>query len=183
MKILGVAIVMVALLASCGGNEKKSSGSDSAEMKIVFYIKDSVATHYTYFMESQEEIEKLEEEVATKANDLQQKYAKLGNEYQSKMQRGLLSKNGEAYYSKKLQELQLEMTSLEQTEGAELNEKAEEFQEELLDKLDQYGKEFAEENGYTMILAKEKMGAILFADETLDVTMDLIEYMNEQDKK
>ena len=75
------------------------------------------------------------------------------------------------------------MTSLEQTEGAELTEKADEFQKELLDKLDQYGKEFAEKNGFSLILAKEKMGAILHGDASMDVTMDLIEYMNEQDKK
>lgn len=175
---------MVALLASCGDKDKKTSGSgSSSDVSIAFYIKDSVATHFTYFMESQEEIEKMEAEVGAKANELQQQYAKLGNEYQTKMSRGLLSKNGEAYYSKKLQELQLEMTSLEQTEGAELAQKAEEFQESLLEKLDTYGKEYAEKNNFNLILAKEKMGAIMYADESMDITMDLIEYMNEQEKK
>ena len=184
MKILGVAIVMVALLASCGDKGNKTSGSSSSsDLNVAFYIKDSVATHFTYFMESQEEIEAMEAEVSAKANELQQKYGQLANEYQTKMQRGLLSKNGEAFYSKKLQDLQLEMTSLEQTEGAELNKKAEKFQEDLLEKLDTYGKEFAEENKLNLILAKEKMGSILFADESMDVTMDLIEYMNEQEKK
>lgn len=183
MKILGVAIVMVALLASCGDKEKTTSGSNSSELSVVYYIKDSVATHFTYFMESQEEIEAMEAEVGAKANELQMQYQKLGGEYQSKMQRGQLSKNGEAFYSKKLQALQLEMTSLEQTEGAELNSKAEKFQEDLLEKLDTYGKEFAEKNKYNLILAKEKMGSILYADESMDVTMDLIEYMNDQEKK
>lgn len=185
MKILGAAIVMVALLASCGnssGNNSSSSGSSSG-LSVAYYIKDSVATHYTYFMDSQKEIEQMELEVGAKANELQQQYAKLANEYQTKMSQGLLSKNGEAFYSKKMQQLQLEMTSLEQTEGAELNSKAEKFQEELLDKLDKYGKAFAEKNGYNLILAKEKMGSILYADESMDITMDFIEYMNEQDKE
>jgi outer membrane protein len=184
MKILGVAIVSIALLASCGGSgSKKSSSDSSSNLSVAFYIKDSVATHYTYFKESQEEIEAMELEVAGKANELQQKYGELANQYQTKMAQGLISKNGEAYYQKKLQDLQLEMTSLEQTEGAELNSKAEKFQEELLEKLDKYGKEFAEKNNYNLILAKEKMGGILFADESMDITMDFIEYMNEQDKK
>ena len=183
MKILGIAIVMIAVLASCGDKEKKSSKSASSEMKIAFYVKDSVATHYTFFMESQAEIGAIEMEVGAKANALQQEYAKYAGEYQSKMQRGLLSKNGETFYTKKIKELQLEMTSLEQTEGAELNSKAEKFQADLLEKLDQYGKEFAEKNNYNLILAKEKMGAVLFGDESMDVTMDLIEYMNDQEKK
>ncbi|MFK7783676.1 MAG: OmpH family outer membrane protein [Crocinitomicaceae bacterium] len=183
MKILGAAIVMVALLASCGNSESKPSTSgSSSDFSVAFYIKDSVATHYAYFMDSQKEIEAMELEVAGKANELQQKYGKLANEYQTKMSQGLLSKNGEAFYSKKMQELQLEMTSLEQTEGAELNSKAENFQEELLEKLDKYGKEFAEKNNYNLILAKEKMGSILYADESMNITMDFIEYMNEQDK-
>ncbi|MDG1334216.1 MAG: OmpH family outer membrane protein [Crocinitomicaceae bacterium] len=183
MKILGVAIAMIALLASCGDKETKPTNSSDSGLSVVFYVKDSVATHYTYFMESQEEIVEMEAAVGAKANELQQQYGQLANEYQSKMQRGLLSKNGESYYTKKLQDLQLEMTSLEQTEGAELNKKAEKFQEELLEKLDAYGKEFAEKNGYNLILAKEKMGGIMYADESMDVTMDLIEFMNEQDKK
>ena len=183
MKILGLAIVMIAVLASCGDSGKKTTGSSSSDLSVAFYVKDSVATHYTFFMESQKEIEAIEAEVGAKANVLQQEYAKYANEYQSKMQRGLLSKNGESFYNKKIQELQLEMTSLEQTEGAELNKKAEKFQEELLEKLDRYGKEFAEKNGHNLILAKEKMGSILFGDETMDVTMDLIEYMNAQEKK
>ncbi len=183
MKILGLAIVMVAVLASCGDKAKKSSGSDSSALSIAFYVKDSVATHYTFFMESQKEIEEIEAEVSAKANVLQQEYAKYAGEYQSKMQRGLLSKNGETFYTKKIQELQLEMTSLEQTEGAELNSKAEKFQADLLDKLDQYGKEFAEKNSYNLILAKEKMGAILYAAESMDITMDFIDYMNAQESK
>jgi outer membrane protein len=183
MKILGLAIVMVAVLAACGDKEKKGGGSSSSEMKIAYYVKDSVATHFTFFKESQEEIAKIEEEVGGKANALQQEYGKIANEYQSKLAQGLLSKNGEAFYTKKLQGLQLEMTSLEQTEGADLNKKAEKFQKELLEKLDKYGKEFAEKNSFNIILAKEKMGSILYADESMDVTMDFINYMNEQEKK
>lgn len=183
MKILVAAIVSVAVLAACATNSGKKTDSGSSSLKIAFYVKDSVATHYTYFKESQEEIQGMEEKVGAKAQVLQQEYAKYANEYQSKMQQGLLSKNGEAFYQKKIQEIQLEMTSLEQTEGAELNKKAEKFQTELLDKLDKYGKEYAEKNGYNLILAKEKMGAILYGDESMDVTMDFIEYMNKQDKK
>ncbi len=184
MKILGASIVMIALLASCGNSQSTSSKSgSSSDFKMAFYVKDSVAAHYTYFMDSQKEIEEMELQVGGKANELQQKYAKLAGEYQQKMSQGLLSKNGEAFYSRKMQELQLEMTSLEQTEGAELNSKAEKFQEKLLEKLDKYGKEFAEKNNYNLILAKEKMGSILYADESMDITMDFIEYMNEQDKE
>jgi len=183
MKILGVAIVMIALLASCGDKGKKSGGSTSSDMNIAFYVKDSIATHFTYFMESQKEIAEIEAEVGAKANVLQQEYAKYAGEYQSKMQRGLLSKNGETFYTKKIQEIQLEMTSLEQTEGAELNSKAEKFQADLLDKLDNYGKEFAEKNSYNLILAKEKMGSVLYGAESMDVTMEFINYMNSQEKK
>lgn len=183
MKILVTAIVSIAVLASCATNSGKKGSSESSSLKIAYYVKDSVASHYTYFKDSQEEIEEMEEKVGAKANALQQEYAKYMNEYQSKLQQGLLSKNGEAFYNKKIQGVQLEMTSLEQTEGAELNKKAEKFQKELLEKLDKYGKEFAEKEGYNLILAKEKMGSILYGDESMDITMDFIEFMNKQDKK
>ena len=44
-------------------------------------------------------------------------------------------------------------------------------------------KEFAEKNSYNLILAKEKMGSVLYGAESMDVTMELIEYMNSQEKK
>lgn len=181
MKSLGLALIAIAVLSACGG--KKEAGSNANDMKIVFYIKDSVATHFDYFKDSQAEIEKMEQEVGAKANALQQEYAKYGNEYQTKMSQGLLSKNGEAFYTKKIQELQLEMTSLEQTEGAELNKKAEAFQKALLEKLDKYSEEYAADHKINLFLAKEKMGSIIYADSALDVTMDFIKYMNDQEKK
>ncbi len=176
MKIIGLAIIVGALLASCG--ESNQSGVSSNDIKIAFYIKDSVAEHFEYFKSTQEKIQKMEEEVQGKANALQQEYAKYANEYQVKMSQGLLSKNGEVFYQNKIKGIELELTSLEQTEGAELARKAEEFQKELLEKLDDYSKEYAKEHKINLFLAKEKMGSILYADSSMDVTMDFIKFMN-----
>lgn len=180
MKIIGLAIIVGALLASCGGS--KQAGVSSNDMKIAFYIKDSVAVHFEFFKNNEEKIKKMEEEVQGKANALQQEYAKYAGEYQNKMAQGLLSKNGEAFYQNKIKGLELEMTSLEQTEGAELAKKAEEFQTELLEKLDAYAKEYANDHKINLFLAKEKMGSILYADSTMDVTMDFIKFMNDKVK-
>ena len=180
MKIIGLAIIVGALLASCGGS--KQAGVSSNDIKIAFYIKDSVAEHFEYFKNTQEKIQKMEEEVQGKANELQQQYSKYATEYQNKMSQGLLSKNGEAFYQQKIKAIELELTSLEQTEGADLARQAEEFQTELLEKLDKFGKEYASDHKINLFLAKEKMGSILYADSTMDVTMDFIKFMNDKVK-
>jgi Skp family chaperone for outer membrane proteins len=180
MKIIGLVIVVGALLASCGSN--KESGVSSNDIKIAYYVKDSVAENFDYFTTTQESIQKMEEELQGKANALQQEYSRYANEYQTKMAQGLLSKNGEAFYQQKIKAIELELTSLEQTEGAELAKKAEKFQTELLEKLDKYGKEYANEHKINLFLAKEKMGSILYADSTMDVTMDFIKFLNDKVK-
>lgn len=183
MKILVTAIVSIAVLASCATNNGKSGNHTSSSLKIAYYVQDSVASNYTFFKESQEEISALDKSVSEKAAKFQQQYQQYATEYQSKMQRGLLSKNGETFYQNKIQEIEKEMMSLEQTEGAELAKKAEEFQKEFLERLEKHAKEYAEENDYNLILAKEKVGVVLYGDESMDITMDFIEFMNKQDKK
>ncbi len=180
MKIIGLVLIVGALFASCGGNNE--SGVSSNDIKIAYYVKDSVAENFEYFKKTQATIQGMEEELQGKANELQQQYSEYASQYQTKMAQGQLSKNGEAFYQQKIKAIELELTSLEQTEGAELAKKAEKFQIELLEKLDKYSEEYANKHKINLFLAKEKMGSILYADSSMDVTMDFIKFLNEKVK-
>ncbi len=172
---------LVVGLASCG-ESSKFAGTADGDMKVAYYVQDSISEHLDYFAASQTEIEELEKSYNEKIAKFQGEYQRLGGEYQSKMSQGLLSANGEVYYQKKLQGLELEMTSLQQTEGLSLETKARDFQVSLIEKLAEYGKEYANNNEITLFFAKDNLGTIVYADSTMDVTMDFIEFMNKQEK-
>ena len=55
--------------------------------------------------------------------------------------------------------------------------------ESFFEKLQNYSKEYAEEKGFKAIFAKTEMGGpIVYMDESADITMDFIKYMNEKEK-
>lgn len=73
------------------------------------------------------------------------------------------------------------MQVLQETEGADIERQNYEGNLEVIEKLEKYAKEYAEDHGYTMILAWQQAGQILYIDPSMDITMDFINYMNEQE--
>jgi Skp family chaperone for outer membrane proteins len=134
-------------------------------------------------MDSQDEITILEEGLNAKLGAFQAEYQRLGGEYQSKMAQGLLSPDGQKFYENKIRKIELDITSLQETEGAALQDQAMKFQEEFLKKLEDSAKEYAEKNGINLFLAKEKIGVVLYADSVMDVTMDFVKFMNDAEKE
>ena len=184
MKILGVAIVMVALLASCGDKGgKTTTGSSESTLSVAYYVQDSIAENFEFYKTNTEKLRGEEEVINEKLTELQMEGAKLAQMYEAKMAQGQLAPNGQKYYQNEIGKIQKEMQSVQESEGAVLKEKSIDFEKDLVEKMEQYSKEFAEENGYNLILTKGGLGSILYADESMDVTMDFIEYMNEQEKK
>ncbi len=181
MKIIGLAIVMLATLSACGG--KKEVGGSSNDMKIVFYVKDSIPENFEYYKTNSEELRTEEESINKRLGDLQMEGGKLANQYETKMAQGVLAPNGRAFYENKIKTIQDEIRSIQESEGVVLNDKAAKFEKDLLEKMDKHSKQYAADHKINLFLAKEKMGGILYADSTLDVTMDFIKYMNEQEKK
>ena len=174
---------MVALLASCGDKGKKSSGSSNSRLNIAYYVQDSIAENFEFYKTNTEELRADEEVINAKLTELQMEGAKLAQMYESKMAQGQLAPNGQKYYQNEIGKIQKEMQSIQESEGAVLTERGAEFDKDLFEKMDTYAKEYAKENGLSMILTKGQLSSILYIDESMDITMDLIEYMNEQEKK
>lgn len=55
-----------------------------------------------------------------------------------------------------------------------------EAMEQVIERLNEYIKEFAKERGYIMVLGANGEGSILYGDVSLDVTNDLITFCNEK---
>lgn len=174
---------MVALLASCGDKGKKTTGSSDSGMSVAYYLQDSIVENFDYYKTNTEKLRAEEEAINIRLNELQVEVSKLAQMYETKMAQGKLAPNGQKFYQNKIGEIQKEMQSIQESEGAVLNEKNLDFTKELIEKMEQYAKEYSEENGYSILFARQTGGQILYMDETKDVTMEFIGYMNEQEKK
>jgi len=188
VKISGIAtaIAIVSVMSACGNKETKTEGTsakptvsvDANKEKIVFVDSDSLLNQYEYF-----KVLKTKMEAKGKAADADLK-AK-GQAFQRDMQQYQSQANGmtaeqRAATEERLSRKQQELQAYQQNAGAAFqNEQAKE-QEALYNKVADYLKTYAKEKGYKMVLKYQKgMGDILFADESLDVTTEVIKGLNE----
>lgn len=180
------AVALVSVMASCQNKENNSAPAKKADTAapaagaatIVYVNSDSLLTKYQYFKDLKV---KLDGKSKTAQADLaakQQAFQREVGQYQQ--QQNTLPADQRAATEQRLARKQQELQAYSQNAGAALqNEQATE-NEKLYDKVAEYLKGYAKTKGYKMVLTYSKgNSAILFADETLDVTNEVIIGLNE----
>jgi len=153
-----------------------STAAVSASEKIVFVNQDSLLNKYEYYKDLKI---KFEGKTKNAQADMQAKGQAFQREVAQYQQSAATlaadqRKSTEERLARKQQELQ---TYQQNAGGALQNEQAVET-EKLYDKVAGYLKTYAKEKGYKMVLSYTKGSTILFADESLDVTSDVIKGLN-----
>lgn len=190
---LATAIAIVSVLSACGNKDAKtdaaaaktSSATVAADEKIVYVNSDSLLTKYEYAKDIKAKME-------TKGKAAEADLAAKGQAFQREVQAyqaqaNTLPADQRAATEQRLQRKDQELKAYQQNAGAALqNENAKE-QEALYNKIADYLKTYSKSKGYKMVLTYSKgNSAILFADETLDVTTPVLAGLNEaylKDKK
>ena len=190
---LATAIAIVSVLSACGNKDAKTDATAAktatatvaADEKIVYVNSDSLLTKYEYAKDIKAKMETkgkaAEADLAAKAQAFQREV----QAYQA--QANTLPADQRAATEQRLQRKDQELKAYQQNAGAALqNENAKE-QEALYNKIADYLKTYSKSKGYKMVLTYSKgNSAILFADETLDVTSPVLVGLNEaylKDKK
>lgn len=193
LKLSGIAtaIAVVSVFAACSNNDSKTGTTTNktvaatAEEKIVYVNSDSLLTKYEYFKDLKAKMESKGKAAESDLAAKQQAFQREVQQYQQ--QQNTLPADQRAATEQRLGRKQQELQAYQQNAGAALqNEQAKE-QEALYNKVAEYLKGYAKTKGYKMVLTYSKgNSAILFADESLDVTSEVIVGLNEayaKDKK
>jgi len=188
-KFTGIAsaVAIVSVMAACQNKEtapattKKTDVPVDANEKIVYVNSDSLLSKYQYFKD-------LKVKMDTKASAAQKDMAAKGQAFQREaaqyqQQANSMPANERAATEERLGRKQQELQAYQQNAGAALqNEQAIE-QEKLYDTVADYLKGYAKKKGYKMVLTFSKSNpTILFADESLDVTSEVIVGLNDSYK-
>ncbi len=187
---LATAIAIVSVLTACGNKDNKVEGTASKSAsttvtgneQIVYVNSDSLLAKYEYFKDLKS---KMETKGKAAEGDLAAKTQAFQREVQQyQQQQNTLPADQRAATEQRLARKQQELQAYQQNAGAALqNEQAKE-QEVLYNKVADYLKGYAKTKGYKMVLTYSKgNSAILFADESLDVTSAVIVGLNEDYKK
>ncbi|MXV53117.1 OmpH family outer membrane protein [Pedobacter sp. HMF7647] len=186
---LGAGIAIAAVIASCNNKEQPkttTAPANTTEKKeaeaIVYVNSDSLLTNYEYFKDIKGKIEgkskQAQTDLQSKGTAFQQEVA----EYQKNAQG--MSADQRAATEQRLARKQQELSAYNQNASSALaNEQAAE-NDKLYDKVASYLKGYAKEKGYKMVLTYSKANpTVLFADESLDVTKDVLAGLNAEYKK
>ncbi len=185
------AIAIVSVLTACNNDTKtdtkpkETATTVSTEEKIVYVNSDSLLTKYEYFKDLKTKMEAKGKNAEADLLAKQQAFQREVQQYQA--QQNTLAADQRAATEQRLSRKQQELQAYQQNAGSALqNEQAKE-QEVLYDKVAEYLKTYAKTKGYKMVLTYSKgNSAILFADESLDVTSAVIVGLNQaysKDKK
>lgn len=191
IKHLTFALAISASFASCGSKENQNTTTtnkadapkvEKEQEKIVFVNSDSLLNKYEYFKVLTNKMESKGKAAEADLKAKGQAFQKEMQQYQA--QANSMTAEERARTEERLARRQQELQAYQQNAGAAFqNEQAKE-QEALYNKVADYLKEYAKNKGYKMVLKYQKgTGDILFADESLDVTSEVIKGLNEAYQK
>jgi len=189
MSKLAAGLLMAAVVVSCNNNKEKAKDSPPAATtaeakadKIVFVNSDSLVNNYDYFKEIKSKLEvkskNAQQDLSSKGSAFQREVA----EYQQKAKD--MSADERASTEQRLARKQQELAAFNQNASSALANESAAENEKLYDKVAEYLKTYAKQKGYKMVLTYSKSNpSLLFADESLDVTQDVVKGLNEAYKK
>jgi outer membrane protein len=184
---LATAVALVSVMASCQNKEgaatktsatKSETAAVTGKDQIVYVNSDSLLTKYQYFKDLQA---KMETKTKAAQGDMGAKTQAFQREVaQYQQQQNTLPADQRAATEQRLARKQQELQAYQQNAGSALQRDQAAEQEKLYDKVADYLKTYAKKKGFKMVLTYAKgNSAILFADESLDVTSEVIVGLNE----
>lgn len=180
------ALAVAAVVISCNQEQPKTAAAPAAtadsKESIVFVNSDSLLNNYEYFKQLRTTFEQKSKKAQS---DLQSKGAAFQREVAAYQKNAAtLSADQRAATEERLARKQQELAAYNQNAGNALaNEEAAE-NEKLYNKVADYLKKYGKDKGYKLVLTYSKSNpTILFADESLDVTKEVVAGLNAEFKK
>lgn len=186
---LTLGIAVAAMAVACNQKPQVSTTTaatttpaESAKAEIVYVNSDSLLSKYDYFKDMSSRLEdkgkKAQVDVSSKGQAFQREVA----EYQKGAT--ALSADQRAATEQRLARKQQELQTYNQNASAQIQQEQAAENGKLYDKIADFLKGYAKEKGYKLILTYSKANpTVLFGDESLNVTNDVVKNLNDNYKK
>ena len=181
-KLTAGLLTVASFIVACNQDQTKTSTSgktttDKPVEEIVYVNSDSLLENYTYFKDIRSKMEskskKAQVDLTAKGNAFQKEVA----EYQQSAQ--TMSADARAATEQRLARKQQELATFNQNASSALANESAAENEKRYEKVAEYLKGYAKKKGYKMVLTYSKANpTVLFADESLDVTKEVVSGLN-----
>ena len=188
--LLGIAALLGAavLSVSCNtttGSQAAENQEETPNMKgaIVFFNLDTVTQEYDMANDLRSVVEtkinSISDEVNRKGNRLQKDV----NDFQNKIDKGLMTRSVAEVQSQKLQKQQADFQNYAAQKQQEINEEQSVMMNQIADAIKTFVDKYAEEQGFAMVLTTQGdvlPAPVVCGDPDLDITQAIIDGLNEE---
>lgn len=150
---------------------------------IVFFNLDTVTQEYDMANDLRSVVEtkinSISDEVNRKGNRLQKDV----NDFQNKIDKGLMTRSVAEVQSQKLQKQQADFQSYAAQKQQEINEEQSVMMNQIADAIKTFVDKYAEEQGFAMVLTTQGdvlPAPVVCGDPDLDITQAIIDGLNEE---
>lgn len=187
--IIAVAVVVLYVLHFTANKSQAPvfiNASDSTIMAMpglnaVYVNGDSLLENYDYFKNAKKQFEaktlKTEKEIQAKTSVLELEFTNYQKMASS------MSPEQRARTEESLMRKEQEIRLFSENAANKLQEEQSKFNEQLFDKVSKYLKEHAKEKSYKVVFNFTKGAGILYADDSLNITDEVLEGLNKEYKK
>ena len=194
MKTSLYIIALSLIILSCSNKSEKETApeppvsvstieKDTSGLVIAFYFNDSLKEGFTYYKNIDEDVSRKNLAFQT---ELQRRTANLENFVSKKgaeAQQGLLSENEIMKIQQKAQRMEAELMEYQQREGGKLEAEVMRKLTDINNKVISFGKKFSEANGIDLLMGYADGGQINYANPSMNVTRDFIDFLNKEQKQ
>lgn len=180
--LAGVIILFILYFTGSGSKSSTSSGAvakaNTGAISVAFVNNDSILSNYDLVKKMRADLEakgkRLEGEVAAK----QQAFEKDAAYFQEQVKKKAISDQSAQEIYGELQQNQQKIYQLRDRYAAELQQSEMDMNVALIDSVMNFLKRYNDKYKFDYILGFTKGGNILYANDTLDVTNDVIKELN-----
>ncbi|ASU33683.1 OmpH family outer membrane protein [Mucilaginibacter xinganensis] len=186
-----LGVLLAGSIAACNQNKPADktaatpATTASDKPAIVYVNEDSVSLKYEYAKDMRKRLEDKGKSAQNDVGGRKQAFQREVVEYQKGA--NTLSADQRATTEQRLQRESQELQTYEQNAGAQLQSTQADESKKLYEKVYEFTKQYAKDNGYKMILTFQTGSTqLLYADKSLDITADYLKKLNEaytKDKK
>lgn len=169
MKKLLLVVLMAAGLTSC--NEQKTAYVDTTRL----------IQEYSEMQEIEAEFTTKSDRVKSELDSVARGFQMEVQEYQTNMNSMTTAQRQET--EERLMRKQQSIQQQQQQMGNQLRQESDVVIDSIVTKVKEYVKEYGKENGYTYIFGSNESANIMYAEDGLDITEEVLEKLNAGYKK
>jgi outer membrane protein len=199
-RFLSITILVLSatfFMASCGSSssnneksadeevvktvEKKQMGKGASGIAMAFYYQDSIATQFSFFKEIDSIMRVKELNFQKELEGKIRAYQAYEADIQKKMEANEITGYQIEEIQQNAMQKQQSIQQFEQQRGAALQRESMDYQNNLMSKIAEAGKEFADKKEIDLLFFYQKGGQITFISNAYDVTDEFISYLNKRE--